>query len=128
MSDDEEDEEEEIETAAEVREEGQMETDVPTELLSVLNEEEGLVIPHSGHASKRSSASARRGRTASPKEVKPSSLGSKRDSETRTSSTPSSKRSRRSTLESLFAPLSNFIDFREDESARSWRSFVEVSS
>ncbi|KAI0740926.1 hypothetical protein C8Q76DRAFT_765484 [Earliella scabrosa] len=52
----------------------------------------------------------------------------------RLSSTPSSKRSRsrsrnrRGTFESLLSPLTNFIDFREDDrSSRSWRSFVEIS-
>lgn len=37
-------------------------------------------------------------------------------------------RSRRGTLESLLSPLTNFIDFRDEEgSTRSWRSFVEIS-
>ncbi|OCH84703.1 hypothetical protein OBBRIDRAFT_808047 [Obba rivulosa] len=40
----------------------------------------------------------------------------------------SRSRSRRGTLESLFSPLANFIDFRDDDkSTLSWRSFVEIS-
>ena len=68
-------------------------------LLDILHEEEDIVVP--------------------------SSTPSKR-----LSSPPSSKRSRsrRGTLESLLSPLTNFIDFREDDrSSRSWRSFVEIS-
>lgn len=70
-------------------------------LLEVLHEEEDVVVPL------------------------PTPAASKR-----LSSTPSSKRSRsrRGTLESLLSPLTNFIDFKDDDgSARSWRSFVEIS-
>ncbi|PSR74079.1 hypothetical protein PHLCEN_2v10151 [Hermanssonia centrifuga] len=85
-------------------------------LLSVLNEEEDVVI----------SAKSRR-ISFSPKKEKSSS---KRASRTSTSS--ETKRSRRSTIESFFAPLTNFIDFRDEDSSsrssRTWRSFVEISS
>ncbi|KAI0644340.1 hypothetical protein C8Q79DRAFT_1012131 [Trametes meyenii] len=41
---------------------------------------------------------------------------------------PRKSRSRRGTIESLLSPLTNFIDFRDDDgSTRSWRSFVEIS-
>ncbi|THH28123.1 hypothetical protein EUX98_g6074 [Antrodiella citrinella] len=112
--------------------------DVQTELLSVLNEEEGLVIPGttSGRVSQQSqpNTGVKRVRASTPldefeQEAVSSSLpDNKRNSEIRTSSTPSSKRSRRSTIESFLAPLTNFIDFHEDETGRGWRSFVEVSS
>ncbi|KAF7794380.1 hypothetical protein EIP86_005514 [Pleurotus ostreatoroseus] len=54
----------------------------------------------------------------------------------RASASSETKRSRRSTIESFFAPLTNFIDLRDDKereqrddrSSRSWRSFVEISS
>ncbi|KAI0628186.1 hypothetical protein C8Q77DRAFT_1220974 [Trametes polyzona] len=71
-----------------------------TSLLDVLHEEEDVVVP-------------------STKAQKPPS-----------SSTPVSRksRSRRGTIESLLSPLTNFIDFRDDDgSTRSWRSFVEIS-
>ncbi|TCD65062.1 hypothetical protein EIP91_003300 [Steccherinum ochraceum] len=116
MSDDEDEDEEEV-------------LDEKVDLMSVVNEEEGLVIPQvsSDRASARSST---RGRTPTPREPEIVSVGtaSKRNSEVRTSSTPSSKRSRRSTIESFLAPLTNFIDFREDTGAGSWRSFVEIAS
>lgn len=42
---------------------------------------------------------------------------------------PAAPRRRKSTIESFFAPLTNFIDLRDDESSRrSWRSFVEIAS
>lgn len=70
-----------------------------TSLLDVLHEEEDVVVP-----------------TGKPRK--------------RVSSTPAPRktRSRRGTIESLLSPLTNFIDFRDDEgSSRSWRSFVEIS-
>ncbi|KAI0365196.1 hypothetical protein BV20DRAFT_982725 [Pilatotrama ljubarskyi] len=70
-------------------------------LLDVLHEEEDVVVPAQGTSQKRLSAS-----------------------------TPTSRksRSRRGTIESLLSPLTNFIDFRDDEgTSRSWRSFVEIS-
>ncbi|KAI0351834.1 hypothetical protein OH77DRAFT_1410398 [Trametes cingulata] len=70
-------------------------------LLDVLQEEEDVVVPTQGASAKRASAS-----------------------------TPASRksRSRRGTIESLLSPLTNFIDFRDDDgSTRSWRSFVEIS-
>ncbi|PIL29440.1 hypothetical protein GSI_08382 [Ganoderma sinense ZZ0214-1] len=70
-------------------------------LLEVLQEEEDVVVPQRTAASRR-----------------------------RLSSPPSAKagRSRRGTLESLLSPLTNFIDFGDNEgSTRSWRSFVEIS-
>ncbi|OJT04270.1 hypothetical protein TRAPUB_5004 [Trametes pubescens] len=70
-----------------------------TSLLDVLHEEEDVVVP-TGKSRKR------------------------------VSSTPALRktRSRRGTIESLLSPLTNFIDFRDDEgSSRSWRSFVEIS-
>ncbi|KAI0699642.1 hypothetical protein C8T65DRAFT_299436 [Cerioporus squamosus] len=72
-------------------------TPAPPALLEVLHEEEDVVVP---------------------------SFAGKR-----LSSPPSSKksRSRRGTLESLLTPLANFIDFRDDDGSRSWRSFVEIS-
>ncbi|KAH9926323.1 uncharacterized protein BXZ73DRAFT_49427 [Epithele typhae] len=48
----------------------------------------------------------------------------------RLASTPSSgkSRSRRGTIENLLLPLTNFIDFRDEDGAtRGWRSFVEIS-
>jgi len=109
--------------------------DVQIDLFSVLNEEEGLVIPFANaeRVSKHSATSGKRTRASTPLEgdeqdATLSRSASNRNSEIRTSSTPSSKRSRRSTIESFLAPLTNFIDFREDEGSRGWRSFVEVSS
>ena len=102
MSDDE--DEDEVDDVAEEQ----------VDLLSVLNEEEGLVMPPPC-----SPASVKRGRTPTP------AGHARRDS--KSSGTHSSKRSR-STVESFLAPLTNFIDFREDESSRGWRSFIEVSS
>ena len=70
-------------------------------LLEVLHEEEDVVFPPSTPVAQK-----------------------------RVSSTPSSKRSRsrRGTLESLLSPLTNFIDFGDnDATTRSWRSFVEIS-
>ncbi|KAI0763848.1 hypothetical protein BD413DRAFT_606524 [Trametes elegans] len=70
-------------------------------LLDVLHEEEDVVVPAPSSSQQRVS-----------------------------NSTPSSKksRSRRGTIESLLSPLTNFIDFRDDDgSTRSWRSFVEIS-
>ncbi|KAH9855293.1 hypothetical protein C2E23DRAFT_724860 [Lenzites betulinus] len=77
-----------------------IDTSATTTLLDVLQEEEDVVVPN-------------------PKSNKRKS-----------SSTPISRksRSRRGTLESLLSPLTNFIDFRDDDrSTRSWRSFVEIS-
>lgn len=80
-------------------------------LLQVLREEEDVVLPLS-----------QRARTS-----KSSGTGSRAPSVSRT---PSSRRSRRSTIESFFSPLTNFMDLRDDDafSSRGWRSFVEVSS
>ncbi|KAJ3481862.1 hypothetical protein NLI96_g7373 [Meripilus lineatus] len=94
-------------------------------LLWVLNEEEGLVIPPETENVKvspspySSSVSPPRGRSEC-------TSGSCRTS----SSTPSSssKRSRRSTIESFFSPLTNFIDLKDDDLSSSWRSFVQLSS
>ncbi|GJE93289.1 hypothetical protein PsYK624_094480 [Phanerochaete sordida] len=92
MSDDEDDEDESMQ--------------VEKELLSVLAEEEDVVIPKSVRASVQSL---------------------QKDASRRSSKTSSeTKRSRRSTLDSLLSPLTNFIDLRDDDnSTRSWRSFVE---
>lgn len=89
------------------------------DLMSVLNEEEGLVIPPSDDAT-----STKRGRSPGP-EAQKEQVGvgiGRRESE-------GGKRSRRGTLESFFAPLTNFIDFKEDaDGSRGWRSFVEIAS
>ena len=45
--------------------------------------------------------------------------------QTTSSSKPSRSRSRRSTLESWFPPLANFIDFK-DEELSGWRGVVEI--
>ncbi|KAI0819599.1 hypothetical protein BC628DRAFT_1014662 [Trametes gibbosa] len=101
MSDDEDDGD-----ADEIENHGSASTTLPTSgpsvtsLLDVLQEEEDVVVP-----------AAR-----PPKRV--------------SSSTPvlRKSRSRRGTIESLLSPLTNFIDFRDDDrSTRSWRSFVEIS-
>ena len=47
----------------------------------------------------------------------------------RVSGSSRTRLSRRGTIESLLSPLTNFIDFKDDDSStRSWRSFVEISS
>ncbi|KAH8103841.1 hypothetical protein BXZ70DRAFT_1005403 [Cristinia sonorae] len=108
------------------------EEDIQVDLMSVLNEEEGLVIPSASPTTppQRLSVGGKRGRTPTPRDLKDQeeTPSSQRESDLRTSSTPSSKRSRRSTIESFLAPLTNFIDFREDDGGRGWRSFVEISS
>lgn len=78
--------------------------DMQKQLLWVLNEEEDVVLPHNAKSSRRQS-----------------SHGS---SEGRSSS---SKCGRRSTIETFLSPLTNFIDFKDDDSSsRSWMSFVEI--
>ena len=81
------------------------------QLLGVLNEEEDIVFPDAN-------------------KLHPAEVISKENSREskRTSISAESKRNRRSTLDSLLSPLTNFIDFRDDEpTSRSWRSFVELA-
>lgn len=81
------------------------------QLLGVLNEEEDVVFPDAN-------------------KLHPAEVISKENSREpkRTSISAESKRNRRSTLDSLLSPLTNFIDFRDDEpTSRSWRSFVELA-
>ncbi|KAI0091271.1 hypothetical protein BDY19DRAFT_904719 [Irpex rosettiformis] len=79
------------------------------QLLGVLNEEEDVVIPGTNRVGGLTKENTR-------------------ESSKRTSVSSESKRSRRSTFDSLLSPLTNFIDFRDDEpTSRSWRSFVELA-
>ena len=105
MSDDEDDD---IDEEALVR-------DVQKKLLSVLDEEEDVVIPEQRVPSAKSTPAQNSKRNSVSVSAKTSSSGS--------------KRSRRSTIESFFSPLNNFIDLKDDEgSSLRWRSFVEFSA
>lgn len=87
--------------------------EVERQLLSVLTEEEDVVIPQAVRATVPALASP-------PRDV------SRRSSK---ASSAEARRSRRSTLDSLLSPLTNFIDLRDDEgSPRSWLSLVEFSA
>lgn len=89
--------------------------EVEKQLLTVLAEEEDIVIPAAVRATTKENAAGRASRWES-----------KRLS---TSSDSGARIRRRSTLESFFSPLTNFIDLRDDEtSSRGWRSFVEFSA
>ncbi|KAH9928791.1 hypothetical protein B0H21DRAFT_700248 [Amylocystis lapponica] len=85
------------------------EPEVDGRLMEVLREEEGVVVPTPVPAAKQTSCATR-------------SLG-------RSSGSSRRRSSRRGTIESFLFPLTNFIDFKDDDrSTRSWRSFVEISS
>lgn len=86
---------------------------VEKRLLSVLDEEEDVVIPPAVRAT-----------------VKNDGKQSSRRDNKRATTVPEGRRSRRGTIDSLLSPLTNFIDFRDDEPAsrRSWRSFIEFSA
>lgn len=86
--------------------------DMQKKLLSVLDEEEDVVIPKQQIPVKS---------TPAP--------NSKRNSVSAKTSSSGSKRSRRSTIESFLSPFNNFIDLKDDEgSSLRWRSFVEFSA
>ncbi|KAK7683401.1 hypothetical protein QCA50_013663 [Cerrena zonata] len=92
-----------------------LEKDVQKKLLSVLDEEEDVVIPKRKTPSAKSTLVPNSKRNSVSASAKTSSSGS--------------KRSRRSTIESFFSPLNNFIDLKDDEgSSLRWRSFVEFSA
>jgi hypothetical protein len=88
---------------------------VEKQLLEVLSEEEDVVVPKVPRMTKKENASRRT---------------SKRISTSPSSSTESKRSRRSSTIESLFSPLTNFIDLRSDDesSSRGWRSFVEFAA
>lgn len=86
--------------------------DMQKKLLSVLDEEEDVVIPKQQIPVKS---------TPAP--------NSKRNSVSAKTSSSGSKRSRRSTIESFLSPFNNFIDLKDEEgSSLRWRSFVEFSA
>lgn len=80
--------------------------EIEKQLLGVLDEEEDVVVPPPDRVSIKESRSKR---VSVSSDVK--------------------QHNRRSTLDSLFSPLTNFIDLKDDDpsSNRGWRSFVELA-
>ncbi|KAI0782697.1 hypothetical protein C8Q75DRAFT_737494 [Abortiporus biennis] len=105
--------------------------DVHDKLLWVLSEEEGVVLPSPNPSRREDKKASLSLETVVNSLPPPSPTPESTTPKTNSSSTGSSstKRGRRSTIESFFSPLTNFIDFKDEESSRrSWLSFVEISS